>query len=93
MRWLIFLIIILQGCKGNYEESTTVDAFLKNSSAHSIEIKPYVGGIVQQQYVIELAPNAQKQIAHYFMLGKTLLGGGFYSDYISNADSIVVTVN
>lgn len=89
MKFLILILLIListQSC--TKEQTTAYSASLENTTAHKIEIKPYIAGIVNSNKIITLLPNSKQEIANGIMPG--LNKGGFLSDNFTGADSLLI---
>ena len=89
---ILFMITIMVSCKKPKEDegSTRADVYIRNNSTHNIEIRPYNGGDVYQDRIIQLSPGGLKTISGLFKSGKQLIGSGDVSDYFATADSVVV---
>lgn len=85
--FLVACVYFLNGC--TKEEMTLYYAYLKNTTSHKIEIKPYFGGVASSDKTISLLANETKQIASGFDRG--IVGNaGFNSQNLSGSDSLVV---
>lgn len=83
---LIFGVALFTGC--TKEQITFYYAYLKNTTTHKIEIKPYSNGSVNTANIITLLSNENKEIANGTERG--ISNGGFISPYFAGADSLVV---
>jgi hypothetical protein len=84
---MIFVSVLLTCCYK--EDSTLYYAYMKNTTSHRIEIKPYFAGSVPINKIITLVANDTKEIATGFDRG--IVGNaGFNSSYLSGSDSIIV---
>lgn len=84
---LAVCVFLFTGC--TKEEMTLYYAYLKNSTSHKIEVKPYFGGVVASDKAIVLLANETKEIANGFDRG--IVGNaGFNSRNLSGSDSLVV---
>ena len=90
MKIIIRLVIItLLFCGCAKEKNTLYHAYFKNTTAHTIEIKPYFGGVVPSEKIVLLLTNETKEIARGTDRG--IVGNaGFNSQNLSGSDSIVV---
>lgn len=84
---LAAIVFLLSGC--TKEEMTLYKAYLKNTTLHKIEVKPYFGGVVPSDKIITLLANETKEIANGFDRG--IVGNaGFNSQNLSGSDSLIV---
>ena len=84
----IALIIFSLGCEK--EEMTNHYAKWVNSTSHIIEIRPFIGGILQNDKIVTLLPDSIMLIGKGSIRGINEIGTGFYSDYVNYSDSIQV---
>ena len=84
---LVAIVHLLSGC--TKEEMTLYKAYLKNTTSHKIEVKPYFGGVVSSDKIITLLANETKEIANGFDRG--IVGNaGFNSQNLSGSDSLII---
>ncbi len=70
------------------EESTNFYAYLKNTTTHKIEVKPYFSGIISSDKVVTLLAGESKQIG----LGtdRGIVGNVGFNSQFSGSDSLIV---
>ena len=86
--FLLPFVLIFGSCRK--EDITIYYAYIKNTTTHQIEIKPYSAGMLVTMNVITLSANQDIQIANGTIRGISQ-NSGFGSKYFANADSLKVT--
>ena len=87
---MLFALITISLIPSCTKESITIYyAYLKNTTMHKIEMKPYFSGVVRNDKVVTLLAGEVKQIADgsYRGIGNQAI---FLSEYMTGADSLVV---
>lgn len=89
MRFLkvILLIVLLNGC--TKEEVTLYTAQIENTTSHYLVVMPYFSGFVPPNKIITINPGQTVEIGHGTNRG-IVDNAGFFSDYLSGSDSIIV---